>query len=218
MDSPKETPPTLSWSQRNLVLPLLRVFVGAVMIPFGPLRVRGKYRVPRRGGVLILANHLSDADPVIVYAACPRPVYFMAKSELFSMRFVGRALKMAKAFPVKRGEPDRNAIKRAVALIQAGEAVCVFPEGEISQEGTLLPLKAGVALIARMIDAPVICLGLRGTERIVPYGSMVPRPALQRVEAEWGETKTFDRHASAEEFLEWAEGQLRMLTGQSREL
>jgi 1-acyl-sn-glycerol-3-phosphate acyltransferase len=199
---------------RGVVMPFLRLVTIPLMFLLGPLRVSGRRNVPRKGGALILANHLADIDPPILQAACPRPVYFMAKSELFEMRVVGWLIRQFKAFPVKRGEADRDAIKKAAAYIQAGELVCVFPEGQLSETGELQPLKPGVALIVRMAGAPVLCCGLQGTNRMLPYGQTIPRPALRKVTAKWGEPRTFEKDAKAEEILAWAEAELRRLTDQ----
>jgi 1-acyl-sn-glycerol-3-phosphate acyltransferase len=192
-------------------LPLCKFLVGVMFFVLGPVRVVGKYRVPKTGGVLILANHQSDLDPPAAQVFCPRTVYFMAKSELFEMKLIGRMIRWFRAFPVKRGEPDKGAIKKAVAYLKAGETVCVFPEGELSEDGQLLPMKAGVALIVRMSEAQVICLGLKGTRRIMPCGSLIPRPAFGGVTATWGEPRTFDKKADPEEIMGWIEGQLREL-------
>lgn len=193
-------------------LPLCKLIVGVFLFLFGPLRTIGKYRVPKTGGVLILSNHQSDLDPPAVQVVCPRTVYFMAKSELFDMKVLGRMIRWFRAFPVKRGEPDKGAIKKAVAYLRAGETVCVFPEGELSEDGQLLPLKDGVALIVRMSEAQVICLGLNGTRKIMPCGSLIPRPAFSRVTATWGEPRRFEKKADPEEIMQWVEAQLRELT------
>lgn len=195
-----------------VMLPLAKFLSWILFTVLGPTRVFGRRNVPRTGGVLILANHRADVDPILVQIACPRPVYFMAKSELFVMPILGRAIRGFRAFPVKRGEPDRDAIKKAVALLQAGETVCVFPEGELSETGEMLPLKPGVALVVRMAQASVICVGLRNTNRILPYGAVIPRPAFRWVEARWGEPRQFDAHAAAEEVLSWADEELQRLS------
>lgn len=197
---------------RHLLLPLLRFLSWLAFLVLGPLAIRGAYRIPRKGGVLILANHLADIDPGAVQLACRRPVHFMAKSELFQMRILGPLIKLLQAFPVKRGEPDRVALKRAAALLNLGEVVCVFPEGQLSETGELQELKSGIALIARMARAPIICLGLIGTNRIMPYGSVVPRPTFRRTHANWGEPREFGEKVTSEELLGWVEGQLRELT------
>jgi len=188
-------------------LPIGRAFAWVIFRILGPLKVRGSYRVPTQGGVLVLANHLSDIDPVVVQFACPRPAHFMAKSELFTMRVIGPLIKFFGAFPVKRNEADRQAIKNSVDLLKAGEVVGIFPEGQISEDGLLAELKGGVALIARMAGTPVICCGVRDTQRIIPYGQTVPRPAFHTVEVTWGEPRTFGKETSSEEFLAWVRGQ-----------
>ena len=202
-----------SW-MRWIGLPFLRLFFGLMFLLLGPVRVRGKYRVPKQGGVLVLSNHLADVDPIVVQLACPRPIHFMAKSELFEMKIIGPLLRLYKVFPVRRGEPDKGAIRHCVELLRAGEAVGVFPEGELSEGGELLPLKPGIALMVRMAGVPVICLGVKGTNKVMPYGKVIPRPSFRCIPCEWGEPKTFDKDATTEDILSWAEGQLRMLTGQ----
>lgn len=197
-----------------VMLPLARFFSWILFTVFGPTRVFGRDRVPRTGGLLILANHRADVDPILVQIAGPRTVYFMAKSELFDFPVLGRMIRAFRAFPVKRGEPDRNAIKKAVALLRAGETVCVFPEGELSESGEMLPLKPGVALIVRMAGVPVICCGLKNTNRMMPYGKVMPRPAFRWITARWGEPRSFEPHASAEEIMAWANAELCRLSAQ----
>lgn len=194
--------------------PLALGFAKFLMAALGWFKVVGKRKVPLQGGLLILCNHLSDSDPVAIQVACPRPIRFMAKSELFDMKGVRTVLRWLRCFPVKRGEPDRTAIKTSVSLLQAGHCVCVFPEGQLSEDGRLQELKPGIALIARMAEVPVICLGLVGTNRIVPYKSLVPRPAFSQVSAHWGEPRLFDRKAETEEILAWVESELRRLIGE----
>lgn len=199
-------------------LPLARALAWLLLTVFGPCRIFQGKRLPREGGVLLLANHLSDLDPIVVQMASRRPVIFMAKSELFEMRGLGRVIRWFGAFPVKRGEPDREAIKRAVALLQAGHVVCVFPEGQLSESGELQELKPGVALIVRMAKTPVICLGLTRTNAVMPYGKVTPRFTWglfsgKWVEARWGEARSFEAHAGADEVMAWAESELKALTG-----
>lgn len=204
----------MKWSERSFVwlFPAVCVFGRLLLQVFGPFRAVDRRRVPRAGGLLILANHISDLDPVVVQAACPRHIHFMAKSELFEMRVLGRVIRWFRAFPVRRGEPDKAAIRRAVELLKSGQAVCVFPEGRLSEDGRLQPILPGVALIARMAEARVICCGVRGTQRVIPYGQMAPRPALSWVSAHWGEP--FDVERDAEAFLVRVNDELRRLSGQ----
>lgn len=163
---------------------------------------------------MVLSNHLSDVDPVAVQYGCPRPVYFMAKHELFDIPILSSLMRLFEAFPVRRGEPDRAALKHAVNLLREGKVVCVFPEGETSESGKLQPVKPGVALIARMAEVPVICCGLRNTNRVMPYGKVYPRMGWHKVTITWGEPKTFPKDASNEEVVAWAQAQLASLTGE----
>jgi len=123
------------------------------------------------------------------------------------MRLVGPLIRFFGAFPVKRGEADRQAIKHSADLLKAGEVVGIFPEGQISENGELGELKGGIARIARMAGVPVVCCGLRDTQRMMPYGKVIPRPAFHTVEVTWGEPRTFGKETSAEDFLAWVRGQ-----------
>jgi 1-acyl-sn-glycerol-3-phosphate acyltransferase len=183
-----------------------------LMAVLGWMKTVGKKNIPSTGGVLILSNHRSDCDPVAVQVACPRPIRFMAKSELWDMKGIRTVLNWIKAFPVKRGEPDRAAIKHSVDLLKAGECVGVFPEGQLTEDGQLQELKPGIALIVRMSGVPVICCGLKNTDKVVPYKSLIPRPTLKRVVVTWGAIKTFDRHAETEEIMAWVEAEFKRLT------
>ena len=199
--------------QLRFWLPLARLFAKPLLAVLGPVRNIGSYRVPRTGPVLILSNHLADIDPVVVQAKCPRPLHFMAKSELFEMPLLGRIQRSFGSFPVVRGTPDRAALKLAAQLLESGELVCLFPEGQLSEGGKLQEIKAGVALIIRMIPGiPVLCCGLTGTNRIIPYGSVIPRPAWGGVKITWGEPRTFEKSSTNEEILAWISGQFRDLT------
>lgn len=197
---------------RRILLPLGRAIARAVFWFLGPIRSRGGYRIPKNGPLLILANHRADVDPAVVQIACSRPIHFMAKSELFEMPVLKTFMRIFQAFPVKRGEPDRAAMRRAIDLLKLGEAVGVFPEGQLTETGDIQPLKPGIALLVRQSGAPVLCCGLRNTEKVMPYGRVIPRFSWTRIEVRWGEVHQFEKEATTEEILAWAEGQLRELT------
>jgi len=197
---------------RYFGLPLGRVFAGAVFFLLGSIRVKGKDHIPARGGVLILANHRSDLDPVVLQYVCPRPSHCMAKSELFGIPVLGWLIRKFGGFPVKRGEADRKALKFSIDLLKAGEAVSIFPEGQLSQDGELQELKPGIALIARMSGMPVICCGLDGTNRMMPYGRLIPRLAFRATRAAWGTPRTFTKDDAPETILEWVRSELLRLT------
>jgi 1-acyl-sn-glycerol-3-phosphate acyltransferase len=197
---------------RHLLLPLGKLCCRILFWLLGPITSRGAYRVPKTGPVLILANHLSDVDPIVVQVAAPRPVHFMAKSELFDMPVIGALIRLYQAFPVKRGEPDRASMRHAIELLKMGEAVSIFPEGQLSEDAELQELKPGIALIVRQAATPVICCGIRNSQKVMPYGRLTPRFSWTRVYVEWGEVREFSKESTTEEIMEWATQQLRELT------
>lgn len=197
---------------RWVLYPLGKFFLFIFLTIFGPVRVEGRKNVPLKGGLLVLANHISDADPPAVGHALPRAAYFMAKSELFKIPILGPLIRAYHAFPVNRGAPDRSAIRKTVDLLQKGEAVIMFPEGECSETGELLPILPGAALIIRTAGVKAICAGVRGTARILPYGKLIPRPAFGGVSVTFGEPREFERTASQDDILSWIESEFRRLT------
>lgn len=198
---------------RWVFYPLGKVVLALFFLLFGPVRVRGRERVPRRGGLLVVANHLSDIDPPLVGHALPRPAWFMAKSELFSVPILGPVMRAFHAFPVKRGRPDRAAIRRAVELLQAGECVVVFPEGQISEDGRLQRALSGAALIWKHAQVTCIVCGLVGSQRIVPFRAVIPRPAFGGVSVRFGEPVPWEQAHQIDSFGRWFALEAQRLTG-----
>jgi len=123
------------------------------------IRVRGAERVPRTGPVVFVSNHQSLWDIPALGAAQPRAIRYMAKSELFGVRPFGAFLRLGGTFPVRRGEPDREALRTVSETLAGGGAVGVFIQGH-RQEG-LEEAKAGAGRIAVVEDADVVCVALR---------------------------------------------------------
>jgi 1-acyl-sn-glycerol-3-phosphate acyltransferase len=120
------------------------------------LKVYGRHHVPRHGGILIVSNHQSYLDPVLLGTKLIRPLSFMAKSELFENPYFGWMIRNLNAFPVRQGEGDVGALKETIRQLQAGHALNVFPEGTRSPDGELQPLEPGVGLIVRRAGVPVV--------------------------------------------------------------
>jgi len=155
-------------------------------------RVSGRSNLPVRGPVLLAPNHIADLDPPVVMLSANRPLWFMAKSELFEMPVLGNFIRFAQAFPVERGGADRVALKRAENLLKAGQGVVVFPEGQLSETGELQPLLPGVALLALRAGVPVVPVGLCGTNAILPFGQTIPRPTFASVRVHFGAPLNFN--------------------------
>ena len=198
-------------SKSHKLLGALKFIFAPLMFMVGPCVVYGREHLPKEGGVIVLINHLSDSDPMIVQNASSRGIHFMAKSELFTIPILKQWMTFWGGFPVKRGVPDRASIRLAVELAKAGRVVGIFPEGKLSEDGKLQEIREGAALIIRMSEVPVICLGIKNTNRIVPYGSLIPRPAFCKVTAHWGEPRSFNKDASNEEITSWIEAEFRRL-------
>jgi 1-acyl-sn-glycerol-3-phosphate acyltransferase len=130
------------------------------------LEIRGIERVPRTGGVLFAANHLSNADPPLVAVSAPRTLYFFAKEELFKIPLLGWYIRNVNAFPVKRYEHDIGAFKRAQELLQSGQAVLLFPEGRRSRTGEIGSAKPGVGMLAYKAKVPVVPILIENSHRM----------------------------------------------------
>jgi 1-acyl-sn-glycerol-3-phosphate acyltransferase len=194
----------------------LRVVIAVVFAFLGPIRIRGRRNFPRRGGVLIIANHLSNVDPVVTQYACPRLVYFLAKSILFEVPVVKTALGFWRAVSINQGQPDPAAFRQLIALLRAGYPVCVYPEGGLSDTGELKDIHRGIALIIRATGVPVICLALRNTDKVLPYRARMPRFSGRFVWATWDKPHVFAPGASNEEVTRWVSEQLRDLLDEDK--
>lgn len=125
--------------------------------------VHGQENVPKEGGAIIAANHISLWDPPFVGAFCPRRVSFMAKKELFENSIFSSIITSLGAFPVNRGAADRNAIKTALAVLSEGKCLGLFPEGTRSKNGKLGEPEAGIGLIAYKANVPIVPVAITGT-------------------------------------------------------
>jgi 1-acyl-sn-glycerol-3-phosphate acyltransferase len=167
-------PPRGDWTRR-----LARVW--AQLILWSALirvKVEGADRVPAGGPVVFMANHESWLDIPVLLVAIPGQVRFLAKSSLFSIPFLGWAMRSMGFIPVDR-ENRRTAVKsfeKAAARIRAGRSVLVFPEETRTSDGSLLPLQRGGFLIALKAALPIVPVGLDGARRCMPKYNYVVRP------------------------------------------
>jgi 1-acyl-sn-glycerol-3-phosphate acyltransferase len=126
--------------------------------------------------LLLVSNHVGAVDPAIIGGWTPRPVWFMAKAELFqgSWAWLMRAFH---AFPVVRHSPDRTALRRAFALLKEGSAVVLFPEGHRSENARLLRAEPGAGFVARRSGAPLLPIAITGTQNVLGRHGGIPRRA-----------------------------------------
>ena len=145
-------------------------------------QVSGLENVPA-GGAIIAPNHQSFWDiPLVGIALRQRRVHFMAKSELFQNPVFAWVIRSLLAFPVKRGAPDRSAIRYAIEKLTEGDLVTIFPEGTRSKTGNLGAPEAGLSLIAAKAGVPVVPVAICGTREIFSKTCLFPQISIHFAE------------------------------------
>lgn len=159
--------------QRSLhrgVNPFVYLTIRALFVPFFLIYLRmkriGRDHIPRRGPLILASNHRSFLDPFVIGTLVRRPVYYMAKRELFEKRFQGWVLNALGAFPVDRGTGDSGAMETARAILARGDCVVIFPEGTRTRTGPLKAPRRGVGRLALETGAPVVPIAVAGTDAV----------------------------------------------------
>ncbi len=191
---PREVGATYAFG-RFVVAPLARMV-------YRP-RVEGRDNVPRQGPVIIASNHLSFIDSVAIPVAAPRPVHFLAKASYFEGRGMGGWLtreffRAIGASPVHRGagQAALDALDQQRRLLDEGFAVALYPEGTRSTDGRLYKGRTGVAFLALQTGAPVVPVGLVGTDKVMPVGAKFPS-LRERVTVRFGAPLDLAHHGPA---------------------
>jgi 1-acyl-sn-glycerol-3-phosphate acyltransferase len=143
------------------------------------LQVEGAERVPRRGPVILASNHDSFVDIPLLAVVTPRPVWFMARQELFRSALGRWFFHSLGGFPVRRDLNDLSSIRAGLAVLRWGWILGMYPEGTRSTQ--LLPFLAGPAWMALVTGAPIVPLRMRGTGDSMPPGWVWPRPSHVRI-------------------------------------
>ncbi len=152
--------------------------------------VVGQERVPREGPLILVSNHLNNADPPAVALAIPRHPTYMAKREMTTWPIVGPGFRAFGAFPVRRGEADLSALRAASDVVRSGQMLVMFPEGTRSRTGGLTRGHPGTALVALRTGAPILPMAITGTEGITwPWLFLKPR-SVRHVKVTIGEPFT----------------------------
>ncbi len=122
--------------------------------------------LPHEGAYILASNHISLADPPIIGSTLDRPIFFMAKRELFQNFLFGKLLHKINAFPVDRGGVDRSAVKKALEVLKGNHALVIFPEGTRGLHGKLLKPQPGIGLIAHRSRVPIVPAYMTGSNRL----------------------------------------------------
>ncbi len=154
--------------------------------------VEGRDNVPTSGPFFLIPNHQSILDPILVQALCPRRVHSMTKSTQFGSRLMYWLLPRIGAFPTRRYRIDPQTVRTALRLLEDGEGVGIYAEGERSWDGRLQPLKRGTIRLILKAGVPVIPCGIVGSYDVWPRWSKRPRRANVRIS--YGEPLSFGAH------------------------
>lgn len=148
---------------------LIRLLAWLLLKIIFRLSVRGQKNIPRQGGFILAANHRSFLDPVVLAVSCPRPVFFLAKEELFIHNALfGRFITALNAIPLQRNSRDLRALRRVVSELKAGKVFIIFPEGRRLAEGEDIRPMKGVGLLAVKADVPIAPAFIEGTAQALP--------------------------------------------------
>ena len=156
---------------------ILHTLAGALARVYFRAYARNKGRMTD-GAVIISPTHRSNLDVPLLGATSPRRLRYLAKGSLFTGRFWGWFLTTLGGFPLDRGSTaDRGALKAALSVLERGEALAVFPEGERKAGPTVYPMADGAVWLSVKSGAPILPVGIGGSEQAMPKGANVPKPS-----------------------------------------
>ena len=141
-----------------------RLTIGSAVRIFAPLRSYGSERMPQFGGVVLAMNHFHWLDPAAFGAASPRTIYYMAKIEAHRAPGLGELIRAFGTFAVRRGESDREAVRRMREVVRDGKVLGIFAEGTRQLTGVPGPVQPGAAMAALQEDVPVVCAAIHGSQ------------------------------------------------------
>lgn len=185
-----------------------KVVVSGVFRPLYRIDAVGVENIPKEGGILLVCNHISDLDPIVLGLTNPRPIHFMAKQELFKIPIFRSIISRLYAFPVNRGKSDRKALRTGLKVLNDGNILGLFPEGTRHKTGELGKGLAGAGFFALRTNAQVVPCAIIGPYKVfskirVVYGKPIDMEELRK------------NKASANEVTEIIMNEIRKLLNQT---
>jgi glycerol-3-phosphate dehydrogenase (NAD(P)+) len=165
--------PIVYWISRALLQPFFHLYFRLSRI--------GREHIPTSGPVIFASNHRSFLDPFIIGVLSRRPIYYVAKSEIFKNPLVAWFVSSLGAFPVRRGAGDPDMMATAKAILERGDCLLIFPEGTRTRPGSLGRPKRGVGRLALETGAPVVPVALIGTEAVRKGWRIRPKKVRARI-------------------------------------
>lgn len=160
-------------TRRNWLWSFFQFLLRNVFVVFLRYRARGIRRIPANGGGLILVNHQSFLDPLMVGLPLRRPISYVARDSLFPVPFIGWLLRNTYVMPINRDSASTESVREAVRRMQHGFLVGVFPEGTRCTNGRMGPFKPGFIALARRGKLPIYPVGISGAYRAMPRGKLM---------------------------------------------
>lgn len=148
----------------------------AFTLGFG-LRLQGQDNMPLEGPVLVVANHQSFLDPILIGLVARRPLVYLARKTLFRNPYFGAMIRFFNAVPIDQEGIGKEGIRVILDQLALGKAVVVFPEGERTIGGKMIPLKPGIHLLIKRAQAPIVPIGIAGANHAWPPTQLLPMPA-----------------------------------------
>ena len=130
--------------------------------------ISGQEHIPPSASSIVMSNHVSHLDPIFLGAAVPRELHYIARDDLFRVKLWGDFITYFNAFPIKRGKPDLQALRKTLSMLKEDNLLLMFPEGTRSVDGTLGEALEGAGFIVYRANVPVIPAFVKGTEIILP--------------------------------------------------
>lgn len=176
MDVLTASQPSTSRPEDRLDLKIAQAFNVCFTRIYHRLEIRSPLKLPRRGNAIIVCNHTSGLDPLLIQSASRRLIVWMMAREYYELKWLTPLLRMVEAIPVDRGRPDSAATRAALKALASGHVLGVFPEGRIETSRELLPFQPGIAVLAARSRAPVYPAYLDGTQRGKEMGAAFATP------------------------------------------
>ena len=148
----------------------VRLLVTVILKSYCRMSMSGRENIPATGPFVLAPVHRSFIDTPIASGCTRRRMRFMGKDSMWKKKPFGWTLSALGAFPVTRGSADREAITRAIAVLESGEPLVLFPEGERKSGPTVQPLRDGAAYVACKAGVPIVPVGIGGSERVLGKG------------------------------------------------